>query len=59
MKGINKYTWEQFKAKYEGKRHISCGINYDNGDRDTVMGVSFSQIVSIIAGRKVVYIASK
>lgn len=59
MEGITKYTWEQFKAKYEGKRHISCGINYADGDRETVMGASFNQIVSIIAGRRVVYIASK
>lgn len=45
---MKKYTLEQFVKKYENKRHISCGINYVNGEHDTMMNVSCSQIISMI-----------
>ena len=56
---INKYTLEQFKAKYEGQRHISCGVNYADGTKDTFMNTSYSVIISYIKNKEVVYIASK
>lgn len=58
---MKKYTFEQFLKKYTEKRGISCGINYEDGDRDTMMNVSFSQIVSWInqKGKKVDFITSK
>lgn len=59
MKQIKKYTVEEFTEKYEGQRHISCGINYVDGEHDTMMGASCSQILSYIrqVGKQVLYIA--
>lgn len=58
---MKKYTLEQFIKKYTGKRGICCGINYEDGDHDTMMNASCSQIVSWInqKGKKVTYVASK
>ena len=58
---MKKYTLEQFVKKYEGKRGISCGINYVDGDHDTMMGASCSQIMSWIRikGKEVAFIASR
>lgn len=55
---MKKYTLEQFVAKYSGKRHISCGINYIDGNHDTMMNASFSQIISYIGEKKVAFIAT-
>lgn len=59
MKKINKYTVEQFEKKFLGQRHISCGINYVDGEHDTMMGARCSQILSYIRqnGKEVSYIA--
>lgn len=59
MKQIMKYNLEDFEKKFNEKRHISCGINYADGDRDTMMNVSCSQILSYIRQTKkeVSYIA--
>ena len=48
MKQIKRYTLEQFTKKYEGQRHISCGLNYKDGCKETVMNVSFSMIIYTI-----------
>lgn len=55
------YTLEKFLKKYEGKFHIYCGINYEDGDHDTMMNASCSQIISWInqKGKKVAFVASK
>lgn len=42
------YSLEQFKNKFSGKRGICCGINYVDGDHDTAMNASCSQIISYI-----------
>lgn len=59
MKKIYKYSVEQFEQKFSGKRGLSCGINYTDGGRDTMMGASCSQILSYIRtnGKEVSYIA--
>lgn len=58
---MKKYTLEKFIKKYEGQRHIYCGINYVDGGHDTMMNASFSQITSFInqKGKEVSFIASK
>lgn len=58
---MKKYTLDEFLSKYTGKRGICCGINYEDGDRDTMINASCSQIVSLInqKGKSVNYIASK
>jgi len=45
---MKKYTLIEFVKKYEGKRKISCGINYADGTHDTILSSSFSQIISYI-----------
>ena len=58
---MKKYTLENFINKNNGKRGICCGINYIDGDHDTMMNASCSQIVSWInqKGKEVAFIASK
>jgi hypothetical protein len=58
---MRKYTLEQFMKKYKGKNGICCGINYIDGDKDLVMNISFSQILSFIRlkNKDVAFIASK
>ena len=48
MKQVKKYTLEQFTKKYEGQRHISCGINYKDGGYALIMNVSFSIVLYTI-----------
>ena len=48
MKTIKKYTLEQFEKKYSGKRHISCGITFDDDTKETIMNQSCSVVVSYI-----------
>lgn len=59
MKQVKKYTLEQFTKKYEGQRHISCGLNYKDGYNMLIMNVSFSIIMYTIrkSGRKLDFIA--
>lgn len=58
---MRKYTLEQFCKKYEGKRGICCGINYVDGNHDTVMNGTVSVVLSAIKvyGKEVDFIASK
>ena len=56
---VNRYTLEQFKEKYEGRYHISCGINYVDGTKETMINSSFYQIMGQIKDKKVAFIASK
>jgi DNA modification methylase len=56
---MKKYTLEQFIKKYANKRHISCGINYIDGNRDTIINASFSQIMSYISEKKVAFITTR
>ena len=60
MKTIKKYTLEQFEKKYSGKRHISCGITFDDDTKETIMNQSCSVIVSYIKSKNklVKYIAT-
>lgn len=59
MVKIMKYTLNDFQTKFNQNRHLSCGINYTDGSRDTMMNVSCSQIISYIrhTGKEVSYIA--
>lgn len=58
---MKKYTYDEFVKAYDDKRHISCGINYNDGDHDTMMNASCSQIISWInkKGKGVKFIVSK
>lgn len=56
---MKKYNVEQFIQKYNGKRHISCGIHYSDGSHECVMNVSCSQIIGYINNKDVVYIVTK
>lgn len=49
---VNKYTLEQFKEKYEGRYHISCGINYVDGTKETMINSSFYQIMGQIKDKE-------
>lgn len=57
---MKKYTLEQFEKKFAGQRKICCGVNYTDGDRDTIMSSSCSQILSWIKskGKEVAFIAT-
>ena len=59
MKQVKKYTLKQFARKYEGQRHISCGLNYKDGYNMLIMNVSFSIIMYTIkkSGRELDFIA--
>ena len=50
---MRKYTLDEFVKKYGGKRHICCGINYANGEHETMINSSCSQIISQINQKKI------
>ena len=50
---VNKYTLEQFKEKYEGRYHISCGINYVDGTKETMINSSFYQTMGQIKEKQI------
>lgn len=59
MKTLKKLSLEKFKNKYQNRRHISCGINYIDGSKDTLINVNFPYVEYIIKNSKkeVKYIA--
>lgn len=58
---MKKYSYENFVKKYEGSRHIYCGVNYCDGDKDTFVNASLSQIKSYVnlKGKQVNFVVTK
>lgn len=56
---MRKYTVAEFEKKYAGKRHISCGVHYKDGTHECIVNASFSQIISYIKNKEVLFIVSK
>lgn len=59
MRTVKKLNFEEFKNKYSSKKHISCGITYEDDSKETVMNANFPYVEYVIKSSKkdVKYIA--
>jgi len=59
MRTLKKLNFEEFKNKYSNKKHISCGITYEDDSKETVMNANFPYVEYVIKSSKkdVKYIA--
>lgn len=48
MKTLKKLSLEEFKNKYQNRRHISCGIHFTDGTMLTINNMTSAYVEYII-----------
>jgi len=59
MNNMTRYTIDRFIEKYAGRRHISAGVHFKDGNIISFMNNSFSQIMEYISSKDIDYIVTK